>query len=603
MSSAAKGSREPLIAVVSRLRSQGLDTYIDLPRILLCGNRLSSKNTAVEEATGVRCLLFNMSPQSPTEVILSKSGEPSTTVTIIPSAARSAEQIEKLKLFRRTIDADRRFRSIHNTTEDVKNELEMLPVGENGECDIVRVEIRSPNAQNLSVMDLPSLVPEGTSVDDSSAYKQKMKKVALQHMRNSRNMVLVVLDDAYAENREDILKLAQECDPHGHRTFGLVFLHKKSKDKRFGKMQVSIRSLNCRFGWHIMQHPLFSARSNGPYDRMVSLLSPYGPDHTQLVSLKDCLRGAVEEHAEGELPDIIADIETALFDRRDQIKQIDSPCTPVETQRRLLFDFSMKFTSLVTAAADGIYNDPFFIGAENDAPKNRSTQLRSVVNKLLASTEKELRDSFADRGRRLDLNGGKGPEGVLGPKSLAGHKVEGLDDQIWRHQGRELPGTMSSTVVSALVADTCRPWESILESSVKRIASAVEETTSDIVASAADHQIEQAVSHVTRLALDKLVHELSNKTRELLAPYYSMRPIAFSQHITEAVRRSQHDRTRKCVLKRLEDMMIDFRSPITKAVLNREHLLDEMTSHVEEELWQQPVALAIDYTKAYCQVL
>ncbi|KAF6790683.1 dynamin family protein [Colletotrichum sojae] len=111
MSSRAEHPQEPLVSVIARLRSQGLDRYVNLPRIVLCGNQLSSKATVMEEVAGIWSLLFNMSPRSVTEFILVHSEKPSTTVTIASSAVRPVEQIERLKLFDRTIDINSRFRS------------------------------------------------------------------------------------------------------------------------------------------------------------------------------------------------------------------------------------------------------------------------------------------------------------------------------------------------------------------------------------------------------------------------------------------------------------------------------------------------------------
>ncbi|KAF6824276.1 dynamin family protein [Colletotrichum plurivorum] len=163
------------------------------------------------------------------------------------------------------------------------------------------------------------------------------------------------------------------------------------------------------------------------------------------------------------------------------------------------------------------------------------------------------------------------------------------------------PGTLSSTVVLESVADACRPWENILISSARKIMVAVELTASAIVASVADHRIEPFVSRGIRLVLDSLVKDLDSKTREVLAPYNSKQPLACTQHITEAVRQAQRNRTKKRMQERLKEStgLSGFSCRIVK--LNPSSLLDEMTSHVEEELRQQPVALAIDYTKAYYQ--
>lgn len=598
MSSVADGPREPLVAVIARLLLQGLDRHVDLPHIVLCANRTGFKDTVVE-ALGMWGVLFSMIPRSVTEVILVHSEKPHARVTIAPSAARSVEQIERLKLFRRTIDKENRFRSTVRAMDDVKSELELSPIDDNGECDIVRFETRFSNAGDLSFVDLPSLAPHGKSVGDSSTYTKEMERFALRYMRNPRNMVLVVLDDAWVDKRYDVFRLAHECDPHGHRSFGLVFNSKKAKGKRLEKARASHLKLGCRFGWHVMQQNPSADRAN-----IVDAWSHMEPDCLQSLPLKDCLGRAFREHTERELPGIVADIETALRDRRADLELVNSSCASAETQRRLLFDFSTKFTSLITAGAHGVYTDPFFISSEKDVSESPPLRLRGVVNELLVEAERELRDSFANQGRQLDLKDDKGPAAaaVLGPKSQADHEVESLGEQLRRHQVHELPGTLNSAAVWALIADTCRPWKSILKKSVERIATAVEAITSEMVASTADHRIKHAVSHAVSLALEDLVLDLGSKTTELLAPYCSANPITCSQHIAEAVRKSQQSRTKERLQKLLEGIGLDKSSHRVFFELDTELLLDDLTSHVEEELRQQPIASAMDYAKAYCEV-
>ncbi|KAF6790684.1 dynamin family protein [Colletotrichum sojae] len=401
-------------------------------------------------------------------------------------------------------------------------------------------------------------------------------------MGNPCNMILVISDGVHVDQREDFVSLAHECDPHGHRSFGLLFTQKKLKDAQLGEASISHLGLGCRFGWHAIQDPLVPLGSDGKPKppREVCVWSPGELDHKQDVPLKDRLSRAFGDHTEQQLPGIVVDIENVLQDRRDEMKGTDSPHFSVETHRQLLLDFSMKFTSLITAAVGGANTYPLFISTEKHAPRSHSSRLRGVVNELLAKVEKAPRDSSSNQSRRLELKENKSPAGLPTPKAnfQADHEAESLDDQLWEHQRHELPGTMSFTIASAVGA-----------------------TTSNIVASAADPQIKPIVSHIMRLALDILVHDLSNKTRQLLAPYYSMHPIACSQHITEAVRKAQHDRTRKHV-RRLFDSIGLKKSGDTLFIHSEPKLLlDTMASHVEEELQQQPVAAAIDFAKAYCQ--
>ncbi|KAF6812311.1 dynamin family protein [Colletotrichum plurivorum] len=167
--------REPLVKVISRLRSDGLHNYIDLPRIVLFGNEISSKRTVLEAAIGFRSSsLDDLVAPFAIEVTLSKSEKRCTTVTIHPSEERSADEIERLMLFSRTTDADTNMSSI---LEDAKRGLGLPPLNDDNSCDIIKLEIQSPSDAQLVVMDVPVWVPEDTpGRTASSVYWRKMEK-------------------------------------------------------------------------------------------------------------------------------------------------------------------------------------------------------------------------------------------------------------------------------------------------------------------------------------------------------------------------------------------------------------------------------------------
>ncbi|KAF6824973.1 dynamin family protein [Colletotrichum musicola] len=463
----------------SRLRSHGLDKYIDLPRVALCGDQLASKNIVLEATTGIRrSSLYNIVPPFATEVTLTRSGKPRMIVTIEPSTERSREERERLKLFSRTTDTDN---DVCLILEDARRELGLSPLSDDDACDIIKVKMRSRRDIELVVVDLPGLVPYDTPDGRSSVYRRKMRAISVRYMKNPRNIILAISTNDKVDTNEGVLSLRLD--------------------------------LNLR-----------------------------------------------------QLPGILSDIESALRDRRDRTNIISMPAASDETLRRLLLDFSMKFTSLITSAASGFYNDPFFNSAEQ--PDRHHSRLRGVVSGLLTNTEGKLRTSFLSWEIRLNMedNEDRGES--------CDSLWHGLDN-LNCTQGNELPGMLSITVVSELVARISRPWQDNLDSNITKIMAAVGMTTRAIVAVAAEERIKAGVSNSIRLALEKLALDLKGKITELLAPYLSMRPIICSGHIFEAVQKAQSDRTKKS--------------------------MEELVFRDVVQVVMQPMTLAADYTKAYCE--
>lgn len=137
--------------IVSKLRSQGIARYIDLPQIIVCGDQSSGKSSVLEAISGMSFpSKDNLCTRFATEVILRQSHTTETKVNIIPGPGRSQDEKEGLSAFSRgTDDMD-----IGQIVEDAK-----VAMGLAGDkvfsTDILRVEISGPDQPHLTMVDLP----------------------------------------------------------------------------------------------------------------------------------------------------------------------------------------------------------------------------------------------------------------------------------------------------------------------------------------------------------------------------------------------------------------------------------------------------------------
>lgn len=88
--------------------------------------------------------------------------------------------------------------------------------------DILKVEVCGPECQHFSVIDVPGIFQAATmgvtTLDDVAMVKSMVRK----HMDNPRSVMLVVIPANVDTATQEILTMAAETDPEGHRTLGVL---------------------------------------------------------------------------------------------------------------------------------------------------------------------------------------------------------------------------------------------------------------------------------------------------------------------------------------------------------------------------------------------
>ena len=87
--------------------------------------------------------------------------------------------------------------------------------------DVLKVEISGPEQSHLTLVDLPGLIhAEGKqqSVEDM----QLVSSLVQNYMANSRSIILAVISAKNDHVNQIVMKLAQDVDPKGVRTLGII---------------------------------------------------------------------------------------------------------------------------------------------------------------------------------------------------------------------------------------------------------------------------------------------------------------------------------------------------------------------------------------------
>ncbi|XP_076210418.1 interferon-induced GTP-binding protein Mx-like isoform X2 [Aptenodytes patagonicus] len=196
----------PCIDLIDSLRGLGIEKDLSLPAIAVIGDQSSGKSSVLEALSGVALPRGNgIVTRCPLELKLKR----------IP-----ATQEWRGKICYRHISTE-----LQNASEVEKaiREAQDVVAGTRGAIsgELISLEIQSPDVPDLTLIDLPGIarVAVGNQPKDiGEQIKMLLKKII--GCKETLNLVVVPCNVDIATT--EALKMAQEVDPHGERTLGIL---------------------------------------------------------------------------------------------------------------------------------------------------------------------------------------------------------------------------------------------------------------------------------------------------------------------------------------------------------------------------------------------
>ncbi|XP_074955666.1 interferon-induced GTP-binding protein Mx-like isoform X2 [Phalacrocorax aristotelis] len=196
----------PCIDLIDSLRALGIEKDLALPAIAVIGDQSSGKSSVLEALSGIALPRGNgIVTRCPLELKLKR----------IP-----ATQAWKGKIYYRNISTE-----LQNASEVERaiREAQDVVAGTRGAIsgELISLEIRSPDVPDLTLIDLPGIarVAVGDQPRDiGEQIKMLLKKII--GCKETLNLVVVPCNVDIATT--EALKMAQEVDPSGERTLGIL---------------------------------------------------------------------------------------------------------------------------------------------------------------------------------------------------------------------------------------------------------------------------------------------------------------------------------------------------------------------------------------------
>lgn len=600
-----------LLDIVDSLRSHGVSHYVDLPQIIVCGSQSSGKSSTLEAISGIPFpTAEGLCTRFATELILRRGPEPTIKVHIQPAANRTESERIELAEFAETATDEGEF---HDIIEAAK---EVMGLTEDGSMqfssDVLRIESTSPEAPNLTLVDLPGLfgaADKNQSQDDATM----VQNMVTSYMRQHRSIILAVVtaDNPFAN--QPVTKFARDIDPAGTRTLGLITkpdrIDKGSDTERYYLELAKNQNVKLTLGWHVLRNKGHATANDTIQERderessffQESVWNALSPSQLGVEPLRERLRTVLWNQIQKGLPDVKSEVQYGIKDCRAKLEQLGEARSSRREKHTYLHEISRRLSVLVRAAIDGVYAGSFFeiYPNQEDAFDRR---LRAHIQAVLGKySEKMSKDGHALE--IVDDNQVR----VRSSKFI--HRVDYLKVvkvSMYECRGRELPGTFNPMVVADLFSRQCKPWEQITQTLVEQVHQAASKTFYKMVSEICDGNTRgRLMKGVIQPTLHRLREDVRNKVEELLEPHLSLHPITYNQAITEGVQEIQserHDRHFDLLSKKICGHTEETALEGEDYDVNLKYLLGGLKKGTSPDVEQNTASLASDVAEAYYKV-
>jgi len=604
-----------LLDSIDRLRSQGIDHYVSLPQIIVCGDQSSGKSSVLEAISGVSFpVKSSLCTRFPTELILRKTPNVGVSVSIVPHHSHSESERASLSNFRETLDS---FDALPELIEKAKTAMAIGSFGRAFSKDLLRIEVSGPDRPHLTIVDLPGLIHSETK-QQSATDIEVVQDVVKSYMEEPRSIILAVVSAKNDYANQIVLKLSRAADKTGTRTLGVITkpdtLIPGSESENMYVSLAENLDVEFRLGWHILKNMdsevgswSLSQRdeeerqffSKGIWTRLPNSI-------LGITLLRERLSKLLLAQIAAELPGLIEEIELKSTACRSQLLKLGKPRANIEEQRLFLLTLSQTFQSITKAAVDGTYNDPFFGDAKTDAGYQK--RIRAVVQNLNQSFSKKItreghRYAITDSSSEL-------PSEMNNPNVTPLTRAKFLDhigDLMKRTRGRELPGTFNPMIISDLFVEQSQPWEALVQSHIEKVARAVKIFLKHLISHIADASTRgELFRTLVEPVFEQIVKDLKGKTAEFLAPHQRGHPITYNHYFTETVQKVRKERSRAEFTRVIQDFFgIESLHPSGShhyGVMDYRPLLDALMERHEPDLDRYACSEALDCMQAYYKV-
>ncbi|XP_075952230.1 interferon-induced GTP-binding protein Mx-like [Anarhichas minor] len=430
----------PCIDLIDSLRSLGVEKDLALPAIAVIGDQSSGKSSVLEALSGVALPRGSgIVTRCPLELKMKRRKEGEEWYGKISYQGYEAE-IED------PADVDAMIR-------EAQEKLAGKGVGISD--DLISLEIASPDVPDLTLIDLPGITRVAVKGQPENIGDQ-IKRLIQKFITKQETISLVVVPSNVDIATTEALKMAQEVDPGGDRTLGILtkpdLVDKGTEESVVEIVRNEVIHLKkgymivkCRGQKEITERVSLTEaieREKAFFSDHVHFNTLYNDGHACIPKLAEKLTLELVNHIERSLPRLEEQIEEKLAQTQAELERYGSG-PPADAAERLFF-----LIDKVTAFTQ-------------DAINLTTGEELNCGDKL--NVFSTLRRGFWKWNAHLDRSGHNFNKKIE-------KEVEGYEE---RYRGRELPGFINYKTFEVMVKQQVKQLEEPAVKKLKEIADAV----------------------------------------------------------------------------------------------------------------------------------
>ncbi|KAI0123379.1 P-loop containing nucleoside triphosphate hydrolase protein [Xylariales sp. AK1849] len=548
-----------LMDSIDSLRSQGINHFVSLPQIIVCGDQSSGKSSVLEAISGVSFpIKSNLCTRFPTELVLRRTPQTSASISIVPHHSRSDSDKAALATFHEDLES---FEGLANLIENAKSAMGISAHGKAFTRDLLRIEISGPDRPHLTIVDLPGLIHSQTK-NQSASDVSLIQEVVEAYMKEPRSIILAVVSAKNDFANQVVLKLARSADTAGNRTLGVITkpdtLYPGSESESLYVSLARNQEVEFRLGWHVLKNLDSESGYGSLAQRDIREVEFFSQGIWKKLfdsvlgidQLRSRLSRVLLEHITTELPSLINEIEAKRNTCQERVKKLGQPRATLHEQQLHLIGVSEALQRLVQSAVDGNWNDLFFDDAESHSGYLR--RIRAVIQNLNDQFAKDL----STRGHHRHTTDFKEASAMKHCIYVTRDEfIDHIQNKIRRSRGRELPGLFDPMIVADLFRDQASPWEDLARSHVYATWKACRNFLKHAVAHVADVGTSTAIMQkIVHPTMDGILETLKLKTEEVLRPHQMIHPITYNHYFTGTIQNIRNEREKD----RVTDVLLKF---------------------------------------------
>ncbi|KAL9049644.1 MAG: hypothetical protein Q9206_005424 [Seirophora lacunosa] len=233
--------------------------------------------------------------------------------------------------------------------------------------DVLKIEVAGPDQQHLSVIDVPGIFRKVTPGITSPEDIPNIKNMVQQYMENPRSVILAVISANVDIANQEILDMAERCDPDGQRTLGVLtkpdLIDRGAEGSVLDLLLGTAHKLNL--GWSMVKNPgqedlnredeIDRHSVERAFFRTKAPWCTVDKDRVGTDSLRLRLVELLTEIVRKEFNNVRTDVNQALKTSEKKLEALGPSRETKEQQRRYLQTLATRFQAMTAWAIEAQY--------------------------------------------------------------------------------------------------------------------------------------------------------------------------------------------------------------------------------------------------------